>query len=75
MPEARGIRKTALVRDSKVRQDQNLGGRTNTLERGHGTPSAQQQVSIEENEWWSGEEVKCMRNDRSVHARDRGIGG
>ena len=36
MPEARGMRKTAVVREINVGQDQNLGGCTDTLERGHG---------------------------------------
>ena len=36
MPEARGLRKLAVVREINVGQDQNLGGCTDTLERGHG---------------------------------------
>ena len=36
MPEARGLRRIAVVRETNVRQDQKLGGRTKTLERGHG---------------------------------------
>jgi len=46
MPEARGLRKLAVVREINGRQDQNLGGRTNTLERGHGISIASEQTAF-----------------------------